>query len=160
MLLPILFIGIATTAVFDLWGLIVAKALGLPVQNWKMPGRWFAHIGRGRLRHDSMAGADEVPGEQALGWLCHYLVGICFAAFTVFVGGPAWLAVPTLPLPLIVGIVTVGLGWFVMGPCMGGGIAASKAANPTLARALSLAAHVVFGLALWVFALIWASFAA
>ena len=50
---------------------------------------------------------------------------------------------------LIVGLVTVGAGWFLLQPGMGAGIAAAKRPNANQIRALNIAGHVVFGLGLY-----------
>ncbi|MEI4471924.1 DUF2938 family protein [Frigidibacter sp. MR17.24] len=149
MLAAALAIGVFATAVFDLWGVLVARVLGLPVNDWRMGGRWFSHLLRGRARHAAIAAAPALPGEQAVGWIGHYLVGCCFALLTVAIGGRDWLAAPGIALPLAVGLLTVGFGWFVMSPCMGAGIAAARSPAPGRARAIGLAAHAVFGLAMW-----------
>lgn len=152
-----LFIGIATTLLFDLWGRLVARLRGTPPPAWKLPGRWFAHLARGRLCHADISAAAPVWGESAIGWLGHYLTGIVFAAGLLIWRGPAWAAAPTLGPAMVVGVGTVLLGWLVMSPCMGNGIAASRAPNPWSARGLGLAAHVVFGLGLWLSALVLAA---
>ena len=33
--------GVGATALFDLWGLFLNKAFGIPLANWAMVGRWF-----------------------------------------------------------------------------------------------------------------------
>jgi len=55
---------------------------------------------------------------------------------------------------LIFGIVTVGMPFFIMHPSFGLGLAASKAPNPTQARLRTLMNHVVFGVGLYVSALV------
>jgi hypothetical protein len=56
--------------------------------------------------------------------------------------------------PLIVGLVTVGAGWFLLQPGMGAGIAASKRPNANQIRVLNIAGHIVFGLGLYARALL------
>ena len=148
-----IFIGIGSTLIFDLWGLAVATALGLPRANWGFAGRWFGHMPRGRFRHADMAAAAPVPAERAIGWIMQYLIGILYAAIVLLIWGKGWLAAPTLGPALTVGVLTVAAGWFIMSPGMGNGIAASRAPNPWKVRGLQLAAHVVFGLGLYVSAL-------
>lgn len=50
--------------------------------------------------------------------------------------------------------MTVAAGWFLLQPGLGIGWAASKTPNPNKVRALNLAAHTVFGLGLWLTALL------
>lgn len=152
-LIAVLFIGIGATALFDIWVRAVAALRGAPAPDWAPPGRWFAHIARGRVFHDSIAAAAPVRAEAAIGWAAHYAVGILFAAAVILWGGEAWLAAPTLGPPMIVGVTTVLAGWLLMNPGMGNGIAAARTPSPWTARALGLSAHAVFGLAMWVCAL-------
>jgi hypothetical protein len=118
-----------------------------------MGGRWFAHVAKGRVWHDDIAKSPAVAGEAAIGWVGHYAVGIIYAVALLAIWGLGWASAPTLTPALIVGVVTISAGWFLMSPGMGGGIAASRAANPWKARALGLAAHVVFGFGLYLSAL-------
>ncbi len=148
-----LVIGIGATALFDLWGLALHLAFGLPAPAWGMGGRWFAQVARGQVWHDDISSTPAVPGEAVMGWAGHYAVGILYAAALLAIWGLGWAHAPTLAPALIVGVVTISAGWFLMSPGMGGGIAASKAPNPTKARAMGLLAHVVFGLGLYLTAL-------
>ena len=75
-----LIIGIGATALFDLWGLALHLAFGLPAPAWKLGGRWFAHVARGKLWHNDIAQSREIAGETAIGWAGHYLVGVVYAA--------------------------------------------------------------------------------
>jgi hypothetical protein len=50
---------------------------------------------------------------------------------------------------MIVGIVTIGAGWFILQPAMGAGIAASKRPDANQIRAMNVAGHIVFGLGLY-----------
>ncbi len=141
--------GLVATAVFDIWSQLLSRMLGLPVPAWAVPGRWFASCARGRFIRPDIAGAPPVAGETAIGWIGHYLVGIAWAALVVLFAGAGWLKAPTLAVPLAVGIVTVGAGWFVMHPCMGLGITGSRRPHPWLTRGLQLLAHLIFGIGLW-----------
>ncbi|MDB6452770.1 DUF2938 domain-containing protein [Falsirhodobacter sp. 20TX0035] len=150
-----LIIGIIATAIFDLWGLLVAVLRRQPRPRWDMAGRWFWHMAQGRFRHDDMAALRPVGGESLLGWVLHYVIGVIYAALIPLIWGMDWLEHPTLAPALIVGVVTVLAGWLLMSPGMGNGIAASRAPHPWTVRGLQLAAHVVFGLGLWIGALIY-----
>jgi len=102
-------IGIIATAALDLWSLLLNRFANIPMANWGMVGRWFAHMLRGRFRHDSIAAAEPVPNEVAIGWLAHYLIGILFAAVLLALW-PGWIRNPTLWPPMIVGWVTILAG--------------------------------------------------
>ncbi|MFY0104248.1 DUF2938 family protein, partial [Acinetobacter baumannii] len=70
-------------------------------------------------------------------------------AALLVLAGPAWRLNPTPLWPLVVGLVTVGCGWFILQPGRGAGIAASKRANAGQIRMLNIAGHIVFGLAMF-----------
>lgn len=155
LLIASLVIGIVATAIFDLWGIIINRLMGLPRPRWDMAGRWFGHMAYGRFAHRSMTEAHPVAGESAIGWILHYMIGVIYAALIPLIWGMEWLQAPTLLPALVVGIVTVGVGWFIMSPGMGNGMAASHAANPWKVRGLQLAAHAVFGFGLWIGAILY-----
>ena len=61
---------------------------------------------------------------------------------------------PTLLPALAVGLVTVAAPFFLMQPGMGAGIAASRTARPAAARMQSLLTHAIFGLGMYLVALV------
>lgn len=144
----VILIGMVATAAMDLW-LLLLQRLNVPTLNFALIGRWVGHLSRGRWKHASIAQAAPVPGELALGWLTHYLVGIGFAGVLVGLYGMAWARDPR-PLPaLAVGIASVAAPWFVMQPAMGAGIASARTPAPGMNRLRSLANHTVFGAGLY-----------
>jgi Protein of unknown function (DUF2938) len=149
-----LFIGAGATLATDLWAIARGRLLGVPAPDWGLVGRWFAHMARGRFRHERIAAAEPVRGERAIGWTAHYLIGIAFAGALLAIGGPAWLRHPTLAPALAFGIATVASPFLLMQPGMGAGIAASRTPRPNAARAQSLVTHAVFGLGLYAAALV------
>jgi len=147
-------IGIGATAVVDLWGVFAVRVFGAPATNWGMFGRWLGHFPHGRFVHASMAQASAVRGELLLGWTAHYAIGIAFAALLLAICGLDWARNPT-PLPaLVFGLVTVAAPFFIMQPAMGAGIAAAKTPKPGPARLRSIANHGMFGVGLYVSALL------
>jgi Protein of unknown function (DUF2938) len=144
-----IFIGGAATLLLDLWALLLNRLFGFGLPNWALVGRWVAHLRNGKLAHDDIGQASPVAGELRIGWMFHYAVGIVFAAVTLLLGGVAWAKAPTLPLPMIVGLVTVGCGWFILQPALGAGIAASRKPDAARIRTLNIVGHIVFGLGLW-----------
>lgn len=147
-------IGIVATALLDLWALFLNRAFGIPLANWAAIGRWFAYLPRGRVMHDTIAETPPVPNELAIGWIMHYLIGALFAAIVLLIWGLDWARNPTLLPALIVGVVTVGCGWFILQPGLGFGLAAGKRPNAGQIRLIGLINHVVFGLGLWLAALL------
>lgn len=141
--------GVGATAVMDVWGIARKPLLGVAAPDYGLVGRWLAHMLRGRFRHDAIAAAARVRGEQLIGWTAHYLIGIAFAAALPGIWGLAWLQHPTIGPALIVGLVTVAAPFLLMQPGMGAGIAASRTPRPAAARLQSVITHAVFGLGLY-----------
>jgi len=151
--MEIIIIGIGATIVFDVW-LLLLKRMGVKTMNMAFIGRWAGHLAQGRFAHASIAAAPAVGGEQALGWLVHYATGVAFAGALVAVAGQGWLHAPSIGPALAVGIATVGAPLFVMQPSMGLGVASSKTPTPMKNCLRSLANHTVFGLGLYLSALL------
>ncbi len=97
-------------------------------------------------------------GELAWGWLTHYAVGAIFAGVLLSFQGAAWVHSPTLLPALAVGMGmgmgTVAAPLLVMQPAMGSGFAASRTPTPLKNCLRSLASHTVFGLGLYLSALV------
>jgi hypothetical protein len=142
-------IGVSATLILDIWSLFLKFAFRGPSPNFALVGRWIGHMARGRLAHASMGEAPAIAGENAIGWIVHYGVGILYAALLVAVYGFEWLVAPTLLPALMAGVATVVAPFFIMQPAMGLGVASSKAPNPNIARLRTLAAHTVFGIGLY-----------
>ena len=60
-------IGLGATIAMDAWALIQSRVWRLPMPNWAMPGRWFAHLFKGKVFHEDIEQADEASGELVLG---------------------------------------------------------------------------------------------
>lgn len=146
--LRVTLIGLGATAVMDVW-LQLLKRMGVATQGFGLIGRWVGHLLRGRLKHAAIAKAEPIAGELALGWLTHYAVGVAFAALLAAVAGRSWLATPTLPPALAVGVLTVAAPLLLMQPAMGAGFFASKTPSPAKSCLRSLLNHGVFGLGLY-----------
>ncbi|HEY0661984.1 MAG TPA: DUF2938 domain-containing protein [Lysobacter sp.] len=144
-----LLIGVGATAVMDLWGIARKHLLGIAPPNYRLVGRWLAHMPRGRFRHEAIAAAIPVKGEGLIGWTAHYLIGIAFAALLLGIWGLAWVRQPSLGPALIVGVGTVAAPFLVMQPGMGAGIAGSRTPRPAATRFQSLVTHAMFGLGLY-----------
>ena len=146
-------IGIGATAFMDAW-LSLLKRLGVPVLNFAMIGRWAGHLVRGRFVHAAIAKSPPIPGELALGWLTHYAVGIAFAGGLVAAQGAGWMRNPSLCPAVLAGLLTVAAPLFVMQPAMGAGFAASRTPTPLKNCLRSVVNHTVFGLGLYLSALV------
>ncbi|WP_268796822.1 DUF2938 family protein [Pseudomonas huanghezhanensis] len=148
-------IGIGGTALLDLWALLLKATLGLPTPPWHLVGRWFAGLPKGQLvRREGIGNVPAVNNELAIGWAGHYLVGIVFAAVLLVIWGVQWAHAPSFLPALVVGLVTVGAGWFILQPGMGVGVACNKAPNPPVARLQNVIGHVVFAIGMYGAALV------
>ncbi|MDH1192770.1 DUF2938 domain-containing protein [Stenotrophomonas sp. GD03958] len=150
-------VGVGATAVMDLWAVVQRRLFGIPSLDFAMVGRWLGHLPRGQFRHDGIGCAAAVGGERALGWTAHYVTGVVFAALLLAVAGSDWVHAPTLWPALAFGILSVAAPFFILQPGMGAGIAASKTLAPGKARLRSLVAHSVFGVGMYLSALLLAA---
>jgi hypothetical protein len=148
------FIGVGATLFLDAWSAIRTRFFGIPFPDYTLVGRWIGHFPAGRFAHASIASSPAIACERLIGWAAHYATGIAFAAILLAVSGPDWTRHPT-PWPAIIfGLATVAFPFLLMQPGMGAGIAASKAPDPRTARMRSLLSHLVFGIGLYVSALL------
>jgi hypothetical protein len=148
------FIGIAATALIDLWALILRRTFGVASLDYALVGRWLGHMPAGRLTHASIAAAPRIRGERLIGWAAHYAIGVLFAAMLLAACGVEWTRQPSLGPAVAFGILTVVAPFLVMQPGMGLGIAASKTPKPNVARLRSLVTHTIFGFGLYASALV------
>jgi len=118
-----------------------------------MLGRWIGHFRYGQFIHKDITKASSISNERLIGWMAHYLIGIIFAGVLIFIYGISWIKEPSLFPAIFIGIVTIIAPFFLMQPCLGFGIAASKTPNPIFSRVLSFAAHTAYGIGLYLFAL-------
>lgn len=147
-------IGAGATLLLDIWAQLLKRVAGWPAPNWAMPGRWVGHLPSGQLAHQDIARAEPVRNERAIGWIFHYAVGILFAAALLAIWGLDWARNPSFVPALIVGLVTVGCGWFILQPGMGAGVASSKRPNAGMIRLMNVVGHVVFAVGLFATALL------
>lgn len=148
-------LGVGATLVMDAWSLLLARA-GVKSLSFCLVGRWLKLMSKGQFRHAAIAQVAVQPGECALGWLAHYLIGIAFAGILLSIMGLGWLATPSLWPCLLVAWVTLAMPFLIMQPSFGMGIAAAKTPSPAKARFKSALTHTVFGLGLYLSAKLWA----
>lgn len=89
-----------------------------------------------------------------IAWTVDYLIGITFAFILVAVYGTVWLDEPSILPAIIIGLITAAGPFFIMQPAFGFGIASSKLPNPNLLRLKSLGTHLVYGIGLYVSAIL------
>ncbi|MGY3437646.1 MULTISPECIES: DUF2938 domain-containing protein [unclassified Marinovum] len=146
-------IGLGGTVAMDIWAEILARGFSQPRPNWGNVGRWSAQVTRGQVFHEDIGKVPSVPGESRLGWLVHYGVGILYGVIFALLAGADWMAAPTFLPVWIFALITIGAGWFLLQPGMGLGWALSRTPRPWKGRIMGLIAHTVFGLGMWVTAL-------
>lgn len=149
-------VGTGATMVMDLWAVLL-KRLGIPSLNFAFLGRWIGHLREGRWIHDGIAKSAPVRGELVIGWCAHYGIGITFAALLLSTFGLQWARSPSLLPALFIGLVTVVAPLFILQPALGAGIASTKTAAPLFNSVKSVVTHAVFGVGLYLAALVTAS---
>ncbi len=149
-----LIVGIGATAMLDVWAIFQKKVFSAPLPNWCAVGRWIGYLPRGQFAHQSIAKTPSIKGECIIGWAAHYLIGIVFGATLFLFMGAQWVNQPTLYPALAFGFITVIFPFLILQPGLGMGIAASKTPNPNQARLRSLLNHCIFGVGLYLCALI------
>jgi hypothetical protein len=152
-ILRILMIGVGATLVMDAW-LLLLKKTGQPTMNFALFGRWVGHLTHGAWSHPGIAKSPPITGEAALGWSAHYAIGLVFAAALLLIAGPDWARAPTFLPALITGLITVLAPLLILQPAMGAGIASSKTPTPMLNCMRSIVTHSVFGVGLYLAALL------
>lgn len=150
----IVFIGIGATLVMDFWALAARSLFGIATLDYRLVGRWIGHFGRGRFAHEAIAQSEPVNGEKWLGWAAHYAIGLAFAWLFALLVVPDWFANPTSEVAIMFGLATVLVPWLIMQPAFGFGVAAANTPDPLSARLRNLATHAVFGLGLYLSALL------
>jgi hypothetical protein len=153
-LLAAALVGVGATLLIDLWAACLRRGFNIPSLNYCLLGRWILHMPGGTFVHPSIGAAPQEPYECALGWAAHYLIGTTLALVFVLLASVSWLEHPTLLPALAFGLVTTLVPFLVMQPAFGLGIAASKTPKPRQARLKSLMTHTVFGVGLYLGALL------
>ena len=146
-------LGIAATAVMDLWNLLLRRTAGIASLNYCHLGRWVMHLPTGRVVHRPIADSPPRPAECAVGWLAHGSIGAVLGT-TFLLLHPGWAAHPTALPAIGFGVATVVLPFAILQPALGLGLAARRARAPWRARAKSVTTHLVFGTGLWLAAMI------
>lgn len=138
----------------DAWNLFLKRAFGIRSLNYCMLGRWFLHLPNGTFVHENIGASPARRFECPVGWIVHYSIGVVLALLFLVLAPDDWLARPTLFPALLFGIVTVLFPLFVLQPSLGLGLASSKSPKPAQARLKSVGTHIVFGVGLYLCALL------
>ena len=133
----------------DVWVIFLKRVLDIAPPNWAMVGRWVAHLKSGKVFHDDIAEALTFSFENLVGWIFHYFVGFIYVVIFMLLVGKEWLSEPTLLPVWLYAISTILVGWFLLHPGLGLGMALAKTENPFKGRCVGLKTHGVFGLGIW-----------
>lgn len=152
-ILKTLLIGIGATATMDIYAFVL-KLFGITGLDYKFLGRWIGHMFNGKFFHNKIFDSKVIKNEQIIGQFAHYLIGIAFAFLLVIVFGKKWLGTPSLFPALTIGLMTIIAPFFIMQPAFGFGIAGSNLPGPNKARLMSLIIHGVYGIGLFITALL------
>lgn len=152
-ILKIILIGIGATLLVDVWG-FAQSLFKIKSLDYRFVGRWIANFPKGKIFHENIMKTEPVSGELLLGWTAHYLIGISFSFLLYIVYGKEWLAEPMLFPAVLIGLITVIAPLFIMQPALGFGIASSNLPNPVIRRIKSLFTHLVYGIGLYISALL------
>ena len=153
LILKTLAIGIGATLAIDLW-VTLLKLFKIKSLDYRYVGRWIGNIPKGKFFHNKIQDAPPIPHELILGWTVHYLIGITFAFILIAVYGISWLDKPSFLPAIIIGLITAAGPFFIMQPAFGFGIASAKLPNPNLLRLKSLGTHLIYGIGLYVSAIL------
>ena len=152
-ILKTLAIGIGATFAIDIW-VSVLKLFKIKSLDLKYVGRWIGNFPKEKFLHNKIQDTTPVPNELIIGWIAHYLIGITFAFILVAFYGSNWLEEPTIIPAIVIGLVTSVAPFFIMQPAFGFGIASSKLPNSNLLRLKSLGTHLVYGIGLYLWAIL------
>ncbi|MBT3371106.1 MAG: DUF2938 family protein [Rhodospirillaceae bacterium] len=154
--LEILVVGVVANIVTDIYEFLLERGLGKN-RDWHYVGRWVAYLGRGVFRHDDIQDTPAVRRELILGWAFHYLVAIVFAEIYLQVLSAILEQPASLWNGLGFGVVTVLAPWLILIPGLGGGFFGAKTGRTGFVLLASLSVHAVFGIGLYLGALVFAT---
>jgi hypothetical protein len=147
-------VGLLATLAIDSWAAFLRRAFDVRSLNYCLLGRWVLSMADGVFVHRNINDAPSKSLECPVGWTAHYGIGAGFGFVFALLVSEAWFAHPT-PLPaLLFGMVTVLVPFFTLQPALGLGVASSKTPHPMRARLKSLGTHTVFGIGLYLAALL------
>ena len=131
-------------------GFLAKRKIIFPFISPEATGRWILYILRGCFIHKDINKTPALKNEKIWCLISHYLIGIALAGIYLFLE----LKIPAIRnqlwMPLLFGVLTVVLPWFLMLPGIGIGVMASKSSNKLLIIRTNLINHTNFGLGLFI----------
>ena len=145
--------GVFATYFMDLIGsLLHKKKLIHSLVEPEVVGRWFLYLFKGKFVHEDIYNSTALNNEKVWSFIFHYLIGIILAGIYLFLDLKVSIIHNHLWMPLVFGIATVILPWFVLFPGMGLGFLASKTPNRLSVIKTNLVHHTNFGIGLFIWA--------
>ena len=142
--------GIIATIIFDLFNISLKFAYNIDKPKWNFLGRYFLGYKEGRYIRKSLQEDDDVENELLWGYIIHYLIGIIYGLFYVFIN----LLIfdhPSLLIAYVVGFITVLGAWCYLMPfAYNLGFFASKSDQQFTTLTQNLIGHFIFGTGLFI----------
>lgn len=142
--------GIIATIIFDLFNISLKFAYNIDKPKWNLLGRYFLGYKEGRYIRKSLQEDDDVENELLWGYIIHYLIGIIYGLFYVFIN----LLIfdhPSLLIAYVVGFITVLGAWCYLMPfAYNLGFFASKSDQQFKTLTQNLIGHFIFGTGLFI----------
>lgn len=146
-------IGAGATVAMDIWSYILSL-FNITSLDYRFVGRWIGNFPSGTFYHDKIMSAPKVKNEWVIGITSHYLIGITFAFLLWGVYGKPWFDKPEFLPAVLIGIVTIVAPFFLMQPAFGLGVAGAKVPEPNILRLKSFMAHLIYGIGLYLTAVL------
>lgn len=142
--------GIIATIVFDLFNISLKFAYNIDKPKWNFLGRYFLGYKEGRYIRKSLQEDDDEENELLWGYIIHYLIGIIYGLFYVFINLLIF-DYPSLLIAYVVGFITVLGAWCYLMPfAYNLGFFASKSDQQFKTLTQNLIGHFIFGTGLFI----------
>ena len=142
--------GIIATIIFDLFNISLKFAYNIDKPKWNFLGRYFLGYKEGRYIRSSLQEDDDVENELLWGYIIHYLIGIIYGLFYVFINLLIF-DYPSLLIAYVVCFITVLGAWCYLMPfAYNLGFFASKSDQQFKTLTQNLIGHFIFGTGLFI----------
>jgi uncharacterized membrane protein YagU involved in acid resistance len=142
--------GIIATIIFDLFNISLKFAYNIDKPKWNFLGRYFLGYKEGRYIRKSLQEDDDEENELLWGYIIHYLIGIIYGLFYVFINLLIF-DYPSLLIAYVVGFITVLGAWCYLMPfAYNLGFFASKSDQQFKTLTQNLIGHFIFGTGLFI----------